>query len=227
MKPQPRTLDSCSVQISYFSREGKSNGDLRTRGELFMSCVSSEDAELLEKLDCSLGQEAKTELSSNLANSGADQHASKEGEAEHVVSVTDGNSVDTETKAKNTQKQIIRENNDCTAPGTSQDSRELLDLQNQGSSDDAPIREGDSGIYPGAEGGDGDGELRGADGSARGSSTEKTTAQAEGKEAEVILPKSSEVSSRFVQEKKKGEVFLYVLFQPKQLTPLSQYFTSC
>lgn len=221
LKPQPRTLDGCSVQTSYLSREKNSNGDLRSRSELFTSCVSSEDADLLESLECR--QEAKADSSSNLADSGADPHTRKEGEAEHVGSVTDGNSVDTETKAKDSRKQIKTENNDRTALGTSQDRRELLDLQNQASSNGAPIREGGRGMYPSAEGEDEDGELRGTD----GSPIEKTAACAEGKEAGVILVKSSEVSSRFEQDKKKGEVFLYVSFQlkKKNLSPYSQYFT--
>ncbi|XP_017278417.2 zgc:123305 isoform X3 [Kryptolebias marmoratus] len=224
VKPQPRTCspasDNYSMQTSHGSREKNSHCDLSTHSDLFRSCVSSED---VDSLECSLGQEEKRDSSSNLVSS-TDSHISKEGtgSSEHVCSVTDPvglgneNCVDTETKAKTeTPKQIITENNDCTARGVSQNRIEMSDLQTQGvlseqreqgSANDAPVSEGDSGIDPCAKGGDEDGSLGGTDGSAGGSPSEKTAVQAEGKDAEVNSAKTSEASSRpEQQDKKKGK----------------------
>ncbi|XP_037535151.1 phosphatidate phosphatase LPIN2 [Nematolebias whitei] len=212
VKPQPRTLDNCSMQTSSFTWEKKPHGDL------FMSCVSSGDVDLQETVEYSLGQEKKGDLSSSLGSGGPNPHFCKEGtvSAEHVCSVTGAicpqpeNGVDTETKAKDTEKQIVTENKDCTALRTSQRGGELLNLQSQGvlseqsdqgCTNGAPIRGGDGGTDPWAEGGDEGGAAGGTD----GSSSEKTAAWAEGKDVAVNLAKSSEASSKLEQDKKKGK----------------------
>lgn len=221
VKPQPRTLDNCSMQTSSFTWEKKPQGDLSTHSGLFMSCVSSGDVDLLEPLEYSVGQEEEGDLSSSLGSSGPSPHLCQEGtvSAEHVCSVTDAicpqteNGVDTETKAEDTEKQSVTENKDCTARRTSQRSREVLNLQSQGvlseqseqgCTNGSPISGADDGIDPWAEGGNEDGAVGGTD----GSSSEKTAARAEGKDVGVSLAKSSEASSKLEQDKKKGEVFL-------------------
>lgn len=210
VKPQPRTLENCSTQTSSVSWEERPPSDL------FTSCDSSGGVGLLEPLECGLGQEKKRDLSPSLGSSGPNSHVCKEGTAgdEHVCSVTDAicpqteNGVDTETKA---EKQTVAEKNDCTASRTSQSSRDLLNPQSvlseqseHGSTNGASVSGADGGIDLWAEGGDEDGATGGTD----GSSAEKTAARAEGKDVGVNLAKSSEVSSKLEQDKKKGEVFL-------------------
>uniref|UniRef100_A0A3Q3G0K8 phosphatidate phosphatase n=1 Tax=Labrus bergylta TaxID=56723 RepID=A0A3Q3G0K8_9LABR len=109
---------------------------------------------------------------------------------------------DSETDLNNAQIQLIKDSEECSA------TRSDLQMQSassehgeQGSTSSPPVSEGDSGIYPWAEGGE---EDRGPKADGRDTATSWTTVEASAN--------SSEVSSKVEQvEKKKGDILFLTL----------------
>ena len=223
VKPQPhRThsldLDNPSIQTSPLFQKKDSHIAYFTPSDHFVSCSSSVDVDSTKFLKGTLGQEEKRDLDFNAASHGTDS-----GTGNGNTSVDRVGAVDTVTKTNNTH--LIKEIDDFTVLETSQINRKASELQcqvvlseqsDQGSTNSAPISEGDSGIEPCAEAGEEDSVSGVADGSAGNSLTEKSASNAEIRESELGLTvaeglaKSSEASFKVEQrDKKKGEVFFF------------------
>ncbi|XP_069014162.1 phosphatidate phosphatase LPIN2 isoform X1 [Embiotoca jacksoni] len=226
VKPQPRTrsLDfgSHSMQSSSLSKEKKSYFARSTCSDLFKSSASSMNIDSKQTLECTLGQEENKDLFSNSVSNGTDFLPSTESTVsiEHgsnvIDSVSPGNKQRgvTVTKPNHAQKQLIKDNEDCTLPSISSNLKQQGALSEQSEPDSttsALISEGDNGIEPCAERGEEDGVPGVTDWSAEGSPSEKTTPEDGVRDAEVSLPAaegfptSSEASVKAgQQDKKKG-----------------------
>nr|XP_020502540.1 phosphatidate phosphatase LPIN2-like isoform X1 [Labrus bergylta] len=200
VRPQPRTqsldLGSLPMQTPPLSKEKNSHIAHSTPTDLVMSYAPA--AKTYVDLE-----EEKEERSSFIANliDGTNSPACKESttSVELINTETDVISPkkqDSETDLNNAQIQLIKDSEECSA------TRSDLQMQSassehgeQGSTSSPPVSEGDSGIYPWAEGGE---EDRGPKADGRDTATSWTTVEASAN--------SSEVSSKVEQvEKKKGK----------------------
>ncbi|XP_041836441.1 zgc:123305 isoform X2 [Melanotaenia boesemani] len=230
VKPQPRTccldLDNCGTQTSSSWQEKNSHIALSTHSDLFMSCASFEDVDSTKVLECTQGQEEKRDTSSNSAGHGIDSFVSKESTSvEHVSAVTNTVNCENENDAASVTKPNSahprKESDDFPVLERSQRSREpreppdqvvFSERSDQGSTINALISEGDSGIDPCAEGREEEGIPGVTDESAGSSHTEKNAPKAEVRDTGASLTsaegsvKSSDASSKVEQQdKKKGK----------------------
>ncbi|XP_072238656.1 phosphatidate phosphatase LPIN3 isoform X2 [Leuresthes tenuis] len=212
VKPQPhRThsldLDNSSIQTSPLFQKKDSHIAYFTPTDQFVSCSSSVDVDPTKCLECTLGQEEKRDLDFNAARHGTDSGTGNESQSVDRVGTVD-----------NTHPK--KEINDFTVLETSQINRKASELQyqgvlsepsDQGSTNSAPISEGDSGIEPCAEAGEEDSVPGVADGSEGNSLTEKSASNAEMRDTQLGLTvaeglaKFSEASKVEQQDKKKGK----------------------
>ncbi|KAI3370291.1 hypothetical protein L3Q82_025069, partial [Scortum barcoo] len=202
VRPQPRThsldLSSQAVQTTPLSMEKNSHVAHSTPSDLSKSCESlaKTDVDSTPALDSTLGEKENRDLSFQSANlsNGIDFVTS----VEHVSSAAGV------IEPNSTQKQIVKESEDCTVTAESPTSTELSSLQQldalteqseQGTTSSVPVSEGGSGIDLCTEGGEEEA------GSAGGSLTSKTAPKAEGRDT--AEGNSSDASSKVEQQDKK------------------------
>lgn len=236
VRPQPRThsldLRSHAMQTTPLSKEKNSHIAHSTPSDLAMSCMPSAktNVDSTQALESTLGEEENRDSSSYSANliNGTDSLDSKEStiSVEHISTETDlisPGSKNNVTKPKNAQKQLTKESEDYTVTATTPSGTELSSPQQQsalseqseqGSTNSAPVSEGDSGIDPCAEAGEENGGPGLAEGATGGSLTSTTAPKSEGSDSGTSwntaegLTNSSEASSKVEQQdKKKGKVF--------------------
>ncbi|XP_070758044.1 phosphatidate phosphatase LPIN2 [Enoplosus armatus] len=226
VRPQPRThsldLGRHTMQTTPLFKDKGSHIAHSTPSDLSKSCAPSVKTKVdSTQIESTSGEEKNSSSYSANPINGTDSLDGKEStiSVEHISTVTDiispgsKNSAIVVTKPEDTQKQLIKESEDCTVTATSPSSTELSNTQQQGallehseqgSTSSAPVSEGDSGIDPCAEGGEEDG---GTEGSAGGSLTNRDPPKAEGTSwtAAEGSANSSEASKVEQQDKKKGK----------------------
>ncbi|XP_067443979.1 zgc:123305 isoform X1 [Thunnus thynnus] len=206
VRPQPRThsldLGSHSMQAMPLSSEKDLRIANSTPSDLSESHASSGKTSMdsTQTQESTKGQKENRDsfsYSVSLIN-GSESLASNVStvSVEHVSTVADTislggkNSGVSVTKPENAQKQPIKESKDCmvqadeniacTESSNLQRQGALFEQSQQGSTRSAPVNEGDSGIDPGAEGGEEDSGPGVTDGSVGGSLTNKTAPKADG-----------------------------------------------